>query len=88
MSYVALKETEHELGTERAQNADLQARVSQLESDAQSAESQIVSLAATEKELTDKSRDQVSALRHSCRSIRLTPGVTGTRDPALEREGA
>ena len=55
----ALRETEQLLENERNESAQLRARVSHLEADAQAAQSQIESLTAVEKELTDKSRDQV-----------------------------
>ncbi|KAI0375474.1 hypothetical protein BV20DRAFT_1040849 [Pilatotrama ljubarskyi] len=53
-----LKETEQQLENARAENTHLRERVSQLEADARTADSQIASLTATEKELADKSRDQ------------------------------
>ncbi|KAH9858271.1 hypothetical protein C2E23DRAFT_865184 [Lenzites betulinus] len=54
----ALRETEQQLESERAQNAQLRGRVLHLEETAQASETQITSLVATERELTDKSRDQ------------------------------
>ncbi|KAI0830783.1 hypothetical protein BC628DRAFT_902645 [Trametes gibbosa] len=54
----ALRETEQQLESERTQNAQLRGRVSFLEENAQASDSRIASLVATEKELTDKSRDQ------------------------------
>ncbi|KAI0673603.1 hypothetical protein C8Q78DRAFT_1017957 [Trametes maxima] len=54
----ALSEAEGQLNDSRTQNGQLQGLVSQLQVDAQAAQSRIESLSAAEKTLTDKSRDQ------------------------------
>lgn len=57
---IALRETEEQLQGVSAENKRLRERVSQLEADAQAAQSQIATLTASEQELADKSRDQVN----------------------------
>ncbi|CDO73152.1 hypothetical protein BN946_scf185007.g207 [Trametes cinnabarina] len=54
----ALKGIEEQLEKERSKAATLQERLSHLEADAHVSQAQIAQLSATERELTDKSRDQ------------------------------
>ena len=65
---VALGDAEKRLQDELSRSAKLQVRVSQLESEAEASASKIGTLTEREKELTDKSRDQVC--RKACRICR------------------
>ena len=65
---VALGDAEKRLQDELSRSAKLQVGVSQLEAEAEASASKIGTLPAREKELTDKSRDQVC--RKACRICR------------------
>ena len=58
----ALQETEKRLEVELFRSAKLQVKVSQLEAESDASASSIAALTEAERELTDKTRDQVSLL--------------------------